>query len=182
MRQVLPLILAAALCAAPAAMAAAPKAAPSKTAPAKPAPPAAAPTPVPSLIGSWRLMTRDREQQALVEAGSARRQGDKAQILMALNLRAPITASGINASLLLNVYEMDCEAGSARVARTVALDEAGGVQYDTGPRTGAAVVPEADSNLARLVAMACGTLPLPQQPQWPDPLIARKGWIAASGG
>jgi hypothetical protein len=147
---------------------------------AKPAAPAAAPAPpLPSLTGSWRQVSRGTEQLALVDAGSVRLAGDKADVTLALVLRAPIRDNGMNGAIVVDQFEMDCKAGSGRTRRTTAFDETGKPQGDTGLLSGEFQTPPPGSNFAILIAMACGTRPLPQQPQWTDPMVARRGWLGA---
>lgn len=135
----------------------------------------------PSLTGSWRQLFRGGDNFGMIDARSLRRQGDKAWISMGLAMRTPIATETMSAGVLLNVMEVDCKAGTARTLRTLAFNDEAKQQMDTGPLGMEPEKPPPGSNLAVLIEMACGQRPLPEQPQWTDPVIARKGWLAAGG-
>lgn len=134
----------------------------------------------PGLAGSWRQLFRHADSFGMIDAGSLRRAGDRAGFNMALAMRAPITTETMSAGVLINVMEADCKAGSARTLRTLAFSDEGRLQFDTGALNQAPETPPPQSTLAVVIQMACGQRPLPEQPQWTDPVVARKGWLAAN--
>ncbi len=175
-------VLVLALAAGP-AMAAAGKAGPKvapKAAPvAKPAPKTTPVVMTAPPTGSWRQLTRDHDTMGLVEAGSVKRKGDAAQLMLAVTLRTPIKAQDGQAYVLVNTYEMDCKTAGARITHSWGFDELGAPRYDGGPTAAAMQTPPAGSNLATLIDVACGKRPLAATPAWPDLLSARNAWMAA---